>query len=99
MSRQKCQKDYSLEDEFSQGKIWSFLFPAKVGCQSGFGEASCKDRIFQGRLGNRCQLVSQWWLGSTERHPPKESLTHTKHHSDRVRNLQVLNHTALRYVE
>jgi len=33
MSRSKCQKDYSPEDEFSQTKMPLPLFRAKVGCQ------------------------------------------------------------------
>ena len=33
MSRSKCQKDYSPEDEFSQTKMPLPLFRAKVSCK------------------------------------------------------------------
>jgi len=32
--RQNRQKDYSLEDEFSQEKMSLLLFPAKLRCQT-----------------------------------------------------------------
>jgi len=65
MSRQKCQKDYSLEDEFSQGKIWSFLFPAKVGCQSGFEGYVADNRRYIGYWTLICVARNIWnsWTG------------------------------------
>lgn len=48
MFSEKCQKDYSLDDEFLHGKISLSLFPVNVRCQSGFWRAVGKVFILLG---------------------------------------------------